>query len=125
MGFKVQAGALEILAKRLPEVSTKLRPELAPMVVTILTSIKNVLATQKDGQVMIYALHALRSIASTMAPGEEGPLTDLVPHVFPGHKEQPLVAPALAALSSLSWGLRFFANPCVNLCFEVSNSALA
>ena len=82
--------------------STKLRPELAPMVVKILTSIKNVLATQKDGQVVIYALHALRSIASTLAPGEEGPLTDLIPHVFPGHKKQPLVAPALAALSSLS-----------------------
>ena len=102
LNFKVQAGALELLAKRLPDVSTKLRPEIAPMIIKILVSIKNVLATQKDGRVVIYALHALRSVASTMAPGEEGPLTDLVPHVFPGHREQPLVAPALAALSSLS-----------------------
>jgi U3 small nucleolar RNA-associated protein 10 len=72
------------------------------MVIKILVSIKNVLAAQKDGPVVIYALHALRSVALTMAPGEEGPLTDLVPHVLPGNKEQPLVAAALAALSSLS-----------------------
>ena len=101
LNSKVQAGALELLAKRLPNVSAKLRPEITPVVVKILGSVKDLLATQKDKQVVIHAFHALKSIASTMAPGEEGPLADLVPQVFPGQKEQPLVAPSLAALSSL------------------------
>ena len=102
LNFKVQAGALELLAKRLPDAPTKLQPEVAPTVIKVLVLIKNVLATQKDGRVVIYALHALRLVTSAMAPGDEGPLTDLAPHAFLGHKEQPLVAPALAAFSSLS-----------------------
>ena len=57
------------------------------MIIKILASIKSVLATQKDGQVVIYALHALRSVASAMAPGDEGPLIDLAPHAFTGYKE--------------------------------------
>lgn len=102
LNFKAQVGALELLARRLPNVFTELQPEIAPMIINILVSTKSGLAIQKDGRVVIYALHALKLVSSTMSPGEEGPLADLVPRVFSGHKEQPLVATALAALSSLS-----------------------
>ncbi|KAF8966928.1 armadillo-type protein [Flammula alnicola] len=99
---KVQAGALELLAKRLPDVSAKTRPGITGSIVNILTAIKNLLTIQKEGQVVIYAFQALKSIATTICPGEEGSLTDIVPFVLSATKERLYAGAALGALSSMS-----------------------
>ncbi|KJA17838.1 hypothetical protein HYPSUDRAFT_191636 [Hypholoma sublateritium FD-334 SS-4] len=99
---KVQAGALELLAKRLPDVSAKARPGVSTSVISILTSIKHLTTTQKDGQVIVHAFHALESIASTICPGEESLLTELVPFTLSGTKDSNLAKSALAALAPMS-----------------------
>ncbi|KAJ3515006.1 hypothetical protein NLJ89_g2035 [Agrocybe chaxingu] len=99
---KVQAGALELLAKRLPDASSKMRSTISATINKLLVSIKNILAIQKDSQVTTFALQALKSIAETMCPGEEGPMSDLVPYVLAAIKEQKLVSFALSAVAPVS-----------------------
>ncbi|PPQ90282.1 hypothetical protein CVT25_013107 [Psilocybe cyanescens] len=101
-GVKVQSGALELLAKRLPDVSDKMRPTLSDFVIKILVSIKSLLTVQKEGQLVIHAFHAINSIASTISPGEESSLTDLVPFAISAAKEKALALSALGALSAMS-----------------------
>ncbi|KAF9480276.1 hypothetical protein BDN70DRAFT_905831 [Pholiota conissans] len=99
---KVQVGVLELLAKRLPDVATKARPGVSASVISILASIKKLASVQKEGPIVINSLQALNSIASTVCPGEESPLTELVPFVLSGAQDQLLAKPALAALASMS-----------------------
>ncbi|KDR78387.1 hypothetical protein GALMADRAFT_245550 [Galerina marginata CBS 339.88] len=100
--LKVQAGALELLAKRLPDVSTKMRPALTPSINKALASIKELLTVQKDGQVVVHAFHGVQSIAATISPGEESSLTDLVPFVLSATKEKSLAPSAMGALATMS-----------------------
>ncbi|KAF8154101.1 hypothetical protein B0H34DRAFT_800000 [Crassisporium funariophilum] len=99
---KVQAGALELLGKRLPDVSAQLRVQITDTVNTIIASIKNLLTTHKEGPVVTSAFQALNAIALTICPGEESSMTELVPFALSASKERPPVAAALAALSSMS-----------------------
>lgn len=99
---KVQAGALDLLAKKLPDVSLKMRPTLTQSIVKALASIKNILTIHKEGQIVVNAFNAVKSIASTISSGEEGPLTDLVPLALSASKEKTLALSALGALSPLS-----------------------
>lgn len=98
----MQAGALELLAKRLPDVSAKSRPGTTPSVTNILTSIKHLSTTRKDAAVVVHAFHALEAIASTICPGEESLLTELVPFALSGTKDSVLAKSALAALVPMS-----------------------
>ncbi|KAF8901036.1 armadillo-type protein [Gymnopilus junonius] len=99
---KVQAGALELLAKRLPDVSTRMRPALSSSVIKALASVKDVLSTRREPQVTINALQAIKSIASTMSPGEEGALSEITPLVLSSSKEKDTARQALGALAALS-----------------------
>lgn len=96
-------GALELVSKRLPEVSVKSRPEITPSIKSILASIKDILNVTKDTQACLVVFKALQSIASTMAPGEEGPLTNLVSQVLASTKEAPTAAIALSAMSPMAY----------------------
>ncbi|CAA7262090.1 unnamed protein product [Cyclocybe aegerita] len=99
---KIQAGALELLAKRLPHASSKMRSSISAVINKILVSIKNTLTIQRDNQVTTFAFQSMKSIAATLCPGEEGPMSDLVPYVLSGIKEQELVSFALSAVASIS-----------------------
>lgn len=79
-----------------------MRPTLSGFVIKILVSIKSLLTVQKEGQLVIHAFHAINSIASTMSPGEESSLTDLVPFAISAAKEKALALSALGALSAMS-----------------------
>lgn len=99
---QVQSGALELLAKRLPEVSAKMRPTLSSSIVKILVSVKGLLTVHKDGPLVVHAFDAINSIASTISSGEESSLTDLVPLVISAAREKALALAALGALSAMS-----------------------
>ncbi|KAF9553866.1 hypothetical protein CPC08DRAFT_672807 [Agrocybe pediades] len=98
--LKVQSGALDLLARRLPDVSAKMRPALTASVNKILISIKNITSVHKG--IADYALQAIKSVSATIAPGEEGGLTDLVPFVLAATKEKDTAPSAMGALSSMS-----------------------
>ncbi|KAF6750908.1 armadillo-type protein [Ephemerocybe angulata] len=77
---RIRAGALDLLSKRLPNVSDAARQEASPNVVRILANIKAILnKKQTESAVTIASLKALAAIASSMEPSEQGALADLVP----------------------------------------------
>ena len=94
---------MELLAKRLPDVSTKMRPSLSISVAKALASVKEILSTRKEPLVVVPALKAVQSVATTMSPGEEGALADLVPLALSASKEKDTALPALGALAALSY----------------------
>ncbi|PPR01672.1 hypothetical protein CVT24_001501 [Panaeolus cyanescens] len=99
---KVQIGALGLVSKRLPEASVKSRPEITPSVKNILASIQGILNVTKDVQARLVVFQALKAIASSMAAGEEGPLSNLIPQVLASTKEAPTAAAALSAMSPMA-----------------------
>lgn len=99
---KVQSGALDLLAKRLPDVSSKMRPTLTASINKILAAVKTISSVQKESIIIDHALQAIKSISMTISPGEESGLTDLVPFVLASTKEKTTALSALAALSSMS-----------------------
>lgn len=87
-----------MLARRLPDVSNSLRPQISASVVKIISLIKSILSARKVGDVVVNGLLALKSITSTMCTGEEGALTDLVPSILAFTKEASTVTAALSLL---------------------------
>lgn len=86
------------MARRLPEVSTAVRPHISASVVKILSLIKSILSVRKVGAVAVNGLLALQSITVTMCTGEEGALTDLVPFILASVKETSTTVAALSVL---------------------------
>lgn len=99
---KVLAGTLELLSDRLPNITPKARAEVTPAVNKIIVSIRNIITKQKDDRVLIFSFKALRSIASTLCPAEEGPLAGVVQGTLAAVKDQSLAPSALSALASMS-----------------------
>jgi len=90
-----------LLASRLPEMSTKARGEGSPRVVHILGTIKAILDNHKKDATAITAFRSLRSIAETLQPGEEGPLTAILPIVVSAMTEEETAAAVYTALPVL------------------------
>lgn len=122
---QVQAGALELLAKRLPDVSTKMRPAISNSVTKALASVKDILSTRKEPQVIVNALQAIKSIATTTSSGEESALADLVPLVISASKEKDAALAALGALAAMSYVVRYVFFFCWSDVFQGSNLDLA
>ncbi|KAF8797612.1 hypothetical protein BYT27DRAFT_7204423 [Phlegmacium glaucopus] len=100
---KIQAGALELLGNRLPDVSVKMRSEIAEPITLILVSIKNLLAIHKgEDPVVLSAFRALKAIAATLCSGEEGSMAELVPHALSASKGKQSTGAALGALAAMS-----------------------
>ncbi|KAF9468309.1 hypothetical protein BDZ94DRAFT_1246474 [Collybia nuda] len=98
---KIQAGAMNLLCERLPDVSPKTRQEIVPTINDIIIAIKNVLTTKADGVLLSSALRAIRSIGLTLSPGEESSITSVIPHIIKVVKTRSEAPSALAALSPL------------------------
>lgn len=94
---------MEVLGKRLPDVSAKTRPAIRDGIKKILLSIKNFLHIHKKGAGVIFAFEALKSVAMTLCSGEEGPLADVIPYLLSAMDDKELASPSLATLASISW----------------------
>ena len=105
--FQVQAGALELLGSRLPDISVKNRSEISEPINLILVSIKNLLAIHKEAPVALSAFQALKAIAATLCSGEEGSMAELVPYALSASKGKHGTSAALGALAAMSYVHRF------------------
>lgn len=79
--LQLQGGALELLSEQLGNVSEKVRQEVRPAIVKIIEAIKAFLSVAPES-LLSAALHALETVTSTMAAGEEYVLTSTVPPVI-------------------------------------------
>lgn len=92
-----------MLSVRLPDITPKVRAEATPAVNKIIVSIRDIITKQKDDRVLIFSFNALRSIASTLCPAEEGPLAGVVQGTLAAVKDQSLAPSALSALAFMSF----------------------
>ncbi|KAF9526013.1 hypothetical protein CPB83DRAFT_877003 [Crepidotus variabilis] len=99
---QVQSGALELVGKRVPSIAVKTRPTISKDINQILASIKNILNVHKTGNIVDHALESVTAIATTMCPGEEGSLMDLVPHLLASAQQVQTMSKALPSLAALS-----------------------
>ncbi|KZT03292.1 uncharacterized protein LAESUDRAFT_744673 [Laetiporus sulphureus 93-53] len=99
--IKVQMGALELLAERLPAVADRARQELTPTVTKLVGHIRDILVSKPEDSLNNAALHALRSIGDTLCQGEENSLTAAVPLVLASIANENAAEAALAALLAL------------------------
>ncbi|KAJ6464259.1 hypothetical protein C8R47DRAFT_1180243 [Mycena vitilis] len=99
---RVQGGALDLLSERLPEVANATRLKITARVSATVDEIRKLLLLHPDGPLAASSYRALKSIASTMSPGEEGSLTTMVPSVLAAIRGRKMAIPAMAALAPLS-----------------------
>ncbi|KAG1852147.1 hypothetical protein DFJ58DRAFT_791745 [Suillus subalutaceus] len=79
---RIKAGALEILAERIPKVTEAVRREQQKTAISIIDCIQDVVSRQSAGVLVNSALNALRAIGSSICPGEESALVSTVPSVI-------------------------------------------
>ncbi|KAJ8583913.1 hypothetical protein M405DRAFT_936925 [Rhizopogon salebrosus TDB-379] len=79
---RIKAGALEILAGRIPRVVETVRLEQQKTVLSIIDCIRDVISHQSAGTLVNSALNALRVIGSSICPGEESAVVTTVPSVL-------------------------------------------
>lgn len=104
-----------MLSDRLPDITPKVRAEVSPAMNKIIVSIRDIIAKQKDDRVLIFSFRALKSIASTLCPADEGPLAGVVQGTLAAVKDQLLAPSALSALASMSFVVSL-------ICFYISKS---
>jgi U3 small nucleolar RNA-associated protein 10 len=98
--LQVQAGALDLLSQRLPNVSTKMRQDIVPTIIKIVVATRNLLVSKNDS-LAPSAFRALRSIALTLCTGEESSLTETISPILTAIRERTSSSWALAAMSPL------------------------
>ncbi|KAG2363636.1 hypothetical protein BDR07DRAFT_1471237 [Suillus spraguei] len=79
---KTKAGALEILAERIPKVTEVVRLEQQKTAISIIDCIRDTVSRQSAGVLVNSALNALGAIGSSICPGEESALVSTVPYVI-------------------------------------------
>ncbi|KAJ6578862.1 hypothetical protein DFH09DRAFT_980162 [Mycena vulgaris] len=99
---RVQGGALDLLAERLHNVTSATRLKITARVNESVEEIRKLLVLHPDGPLAASSYRALRSIAGTMSPGEEGSLTTLIPPVLAAIRGRKMATSAMAALAPLS-----------------------
>ncbi|KAJ7740997.1 hypothetical protein B0H14DRAFT_3515417 [Mycena olivaceomarginata] len=99
---RVQGGALDLLSERLKNVATATRLKITARVNAIVEEIRKLLLLHPDGPLATSSYRALRSVAASISPGEEGPLTTMVPPILAAIRGRKMAAPAMAALAPLS-----------------------
>ncbi|KAJ6463475.1 hypothetical protein C8R45DRAFT_840925 [Mycena sanguinolenta] len=99
---QVQRGALDLLSERLHHVTDATRLKITARVIASVEEIRKLLLLHSDGPLAASSYRALRSVAATMSPGEEGSLTTMVPAILAALRGRKMVAPAMAALAPLS-----------------------
>lgn len=99
-------GALNLLGERLTSVTDETRRTMTAVVVKINSTIKKILASNPDDDLLIAAFSALRSISQTQCPGEESSLAVMIPLVLDIAPRHPIAPAAFSALLSL-WYISF------------------
>ncbi|KAI0742763.1 hypothetical protein C8Q80DRAFT_1221194 [Daedaleopsis nitida] len=126
---QAQAGALQLLAERLPQVAQHARRTLTPSIVKIAEAVRNILSSAQDHVLVRSALEALGAISTTIAPGEEGAITPATPIVLGWLSQQALRMVALRTLLAFSSTLGPRAIPylkdIVKACVSHSREAIA
>ncbi|KAG0706218.1 hypothetical protein DFH29DRAFT_902720 [Suillus ampliporus] len=95
---RIKAGALEVLAERIPRVTEAVRREQQKTAVSIIDCIRDVVSRQSAGALVNSALNALRAISSSICPGEESALVTTVPSVIKIIKARASLQSAIAVL---------------------------
>jgi U3 small nucleolar RNA-associated protein 10 len=95
---RIKAGALEILAERIPKVTEAVRREQQETAISIIGCIRDVVSRQSAGVLVNSALNALRAIGSSICPGEESALVSTVPSVIKIIKARASLQSAIAVL---------------------------
>ncbi|KAF7373573.1 U3 small nucleolar RNA-associated protein 10 [Mycena sanguinolenta] len=100
---QVQRGAFgSLLSERLHHVADATRLKITARVIASVDEIRKLLLLHPDGPLAASSYRALRSIAATMSPGEEGSLTTMVPPILVAIRGRKMVGPAMTALAPLS-----------------------
>jgi U3 small nucleolar RNA-associated protein 10 len=102
---KVQAGALDVLADRLASVTNEVRHAITPTIIKILAQIQQKLPVHKGGPLASASFKAVKAIAQSMCPGEEGPLAACISVILAAIRDRIEVASAVQALVPLSYVL--------------------
>ncbi|KAG1775600.1 hypothetical protein EV702DRAFT_421745 [Suillus placidus] len=95
---RIKAGALEIIAERIPKVTEAVRREQQKTAMSIIDCIRDVVSRQSAGALVNSALNALRAIGSSICPGEESALVSTVPSVIKIIKARASLQSAIAVL---------------------------
>ncbi|KAF7297329.1 U3 small nucleolar RNA-associated protein 10 [Mycena indigotica] len=98
---EVQIGVLVLFSERLDQVAKGARIKVSSRINEIIGEIRKHLLVHSEGPLAASSFQAIRSIALTMAPGEEGQLTSVVPFILSALKSQRTAEPALGALAPL------------------------
>ncbi|KAK7055439.1 U3 small nucleolar RNA-associated protein 10 [Favolaschia claudopus] len=99
---RAQGGALDLLGERLGDVASPTRQRITPRINACLEEMQRLLVLHSDGPLVASCYKALQAIASTMGPGEEGSLTEMVPPILTTVRGRKMALPAMAALAPLS-----------------------
>jgi U3 small nucleolar RNA-associated protein 10 len=102
--LKIKAGALEILADRIPKVTEAVRCEQQKTAISIIDCIRDVVSRQSAGVLVNSALNALKAIGSSIRPGEESALVSTVPSVIKIIKARASLQSAIAVLPCFVYG---------------------
>ncbi|KAI0692328.1 hypothetical protein BC835DRAFT_1416622 [Cytidiella melzeri] len=94
---KLQRGAFDVFSEQLGNVSEKVRQDVRPAILKILEVVKKLLPSAEE-QLLLSALNALKALSSTMAAGEESPLTTTVPLVITMVQQRKTLSSALGVL---------------------------
>ncbi|KAJ7079966.1 hypothetical protein B0H15DRAFT_1025307 [Mycena belliarum] len=100
--LRVQRGALDLLAERLPIVSGATRLKITARINDCVDEIRRLLLLHPDGSLAVSNYRALQSIAATISTGEEGSLTALIPPILAAIRGRKMAASAMAALAPMS-----------------------
>ena len=95
-------GALDLLVERLPMITNNVRQEVTDTVKKIVNWVRTFIESRNDDPVAQSAFRALGSITSSLQPGEEATVNDVVPSILSIIRQQTASAPfALASLVPL------------------------
>ncbi|GLB44223.1 putative U3 small nucleolar RNA-associated protein 10 [Lyophyllum shimeji] len=98
----VQAGALDLLSERLPQVSEKTRRAVVPVIRKIIGAIVDLLtSSQANDTLTSAAFKALRYIGLSLCAGEESTVAETIPLILASIKGRKAAGPAMSALSPL------------------------
>jgi U3 small nucleolar RNA-associated protein 10 len=109
---QIKAGALEILAERIPRVVETVRLEQQKTVLSIIDCIRDVISHQSAGTLVNSALNALRVIGSSICPGEESAVVTTVPSVLKIIKARASLQSAIIVLPCYVYEPLFLYVPC-------------
>lgn len=109
--WQIHVGALELLSERIPKITDGVRQEITATINSIVTSTIKLLAWE-NVELRTHCLRALKSIASTLAPKEEGVLTAALPSILATLNVPDLVPYALDTLTPLSYVRKLLRRDC-------------